>query len=188
MAKKILFFTVFLLVFCNCYSTRKAVREAQPYSRQINWPAAYQPEKAGFYVHNKMDINASPEVVWNILLRAETWPAWYPGAAAVQVKNTPEGNLSDGSVFTWKTMGLHFESTVREFEPFSRLSWESRKKSIKGYHAWLILPTENGCMLVTDESQHGWLTFFEKTFQPKKLQRLHAAWLEAIKQKAEDKN
>ena len=69
--------------------------------------------------------------------------------------------------------------------PASRLSWESRKKSIKGYHAWLILPTENGCKLITQESQYGWLTFFEKLFQPNKLRKLHDVWLAEIKNKAE---
>lgn len=61
----------------------------------------------------------------------------------------------------------------------------SEKKSIKGYHAWLIIPTETGCRLISDESQHGWLTFMEKTFQPQKLERLHDVWLAAIKAKAE---
>ncbi len=34
---------------------------------------------------------------------------------------------------------------------------------------WLIIPTEYGCKLITDESQNGWLTFFEKLFQGKNL-------------------
>ena len=82
-------------------------------------------------------------------------------------------------------MGLDFESAVKEFIAPSRLSWESRKKSIKGYHAWLIIPTEKGCKLITEESQHGWLTFFEKVFQPNKLRKLHDVWLNEIKIKAE---
>ena len=53
------------------------------------------------------------------------------------------------------------------------------------YHAWLILPTETGCKVITDESQNGWLTFFEKTFQPKKLKKLHDVWLTELKKKAE---
>ncbi len=185
--KKAIVITVILLILllASCTSTKKKVAASQPFPEQINWPDEYSPGKAGFFVHNEININASSTVVWNILLQAETWPDWYEGAAEVKVKNSANGMLNAGDVFTWKTMGLDFESTIREFEPYSRLSWESVKKSIKGYHAWLIVPTENGCTLVTEESQHGFLTFLEKTFQPKKLEKLHQIWLEEIKKKAE---
>lgn len=185
MTKIILFISFIALCCTSCYSVKKAVSEAQPYSDIIHWPAEYEPAKAKFYVHNKIDIKASPEIVWNILLQAEEWADYYEGASNVKVQNAENGILRENSVFAWKTMGLDFESTIKEFVPFSRLSWESQKKSIKGYHAWFILPTETGCTLVTDESQHGWLTFMEKTFQPKKLYKLHDIWLMEIKKKAE---
>ncbi|MEO0727295.1 MAG: SRPBCC domain-containing protein [Bacteroidota bacterium] len=183
---KFQFLTLLLaLLMSSCYSVKKSV-EASPYAKQINWPAPYAPEEAKFYVHNSIEIAAAPEVVWEILLAAETWPAWYEGATDVQVQSNDDGLLTEEAVFSWTTMGLDFTSTIREFEPPYRLSWESEKKSIKGYHAWLIIPTKTGCQLITDESQHGWLTFMEKTFQPQKLERLHDVWLAAIKDKAEN--
>lgn len=174
-----------VFVFISCTSTKKKVAASQPYPEQINWPVNYDPVEAGFFVHNEIDIKASPQTVWSILVQAETWPYWYEGAFNVKVKDSDTGLLTEDAVFSWKTMGFDFESTVKEFEPNERLSWESVKKSIKGYHAWLIVPIENGCKLITEESQHGFLTFLEKTFQPKKLEKLHQIWLEQIKQKAE---
>ena len=50
---------------------------------------------------------------------------------------------------------------------------------------WLIVPRGDKCLLITDEAQRGWLTFFEKLFQPNKLHRLHDEWLAGIKKKAE---
>lgn len=155
-------------------------------AKSIRWPAEYDPARSKFFVHNEIEINASPAAVWSVLMPAETWPQWYEGAKDVAIVSGGSGGLlSDGAVFTWKTMGLKFRSSVKEFVPHERLSWESRKSSIRGYHAWLILPTPTGCRLITDESQNGWLTFFEKTFQPKKLHRLHDVWLAEIKRKAE---
>ncbi len=186
--KKAIVLTILLslaLLF-SCTSSKKKVAASQPYPSQINWPDEYEPVTAGFFVHNEIDINASPETVWEILLQAETWPDWYEGASNVNVINSDSGLLTKDATFTWKTMGLEFESTIKEFEPNSRLSWESVKKSIQGYHAWLIIPSDNGCTLVTEESQHGFLTFLEKTFQPKKLEKLHQIWLEEIKRKAEE--
>lgn len=156
-----------------------------PPAERINWPAAYEPSQTNFYVHNEIEIAAPPEVVWAVLIQAETWPEWYRGAANVKLQNSADGVLGPGAVFTWKTMGLNFVSTVREFEPPTRLSWESVKPSIQGYHAWLIIPTPTGCRLVTDESQTGWLTTMQKIFRPTALHKLHDEWLAQIKRRAE---
>jgi len=155
---------------------------------EIYWPEEYIPSESKFFVHNNIFIEASAETIWEIIIQAETWPEWYEGAENVEIINSDSGILDSTSVFTWKTMGLNFTSTITEFAPPYRLSWESSKRSIQGYHAWLIIPTSNGVFLVTDESQNGWLTFLEKTFQPNKLHRLHDIWLSEIKKKAEQKN
>ena len=93
--------------------------------------------------------------------------------------------LDAGSVFDWRTMGLRFTSVVRECGAPYRLSWESSRGAIRGYHSWLIEPTEKGCRVMTAESQKGWLTFLEKTFQPRKLHRLHGIWLMNLKERSE---
>lgn len=143
----------------------------------INWPAEYEPSRSKFYVHNEIEISAPPQVVWDILMRAEQWPDCYEGAPSVKILDSGTGLLHANSSFQWKTMGLNLVSTIREFVPNERLSWETKKGSMQGYHAWLIIPTATGCRVVTDESQNGWLTFFEKLFQRNKLHRLHDVWL-----------
>lgn len=171
--------TLFLFIFVLNHLA------AQTDSLRINWPAAFAPENANFFVHNEIEINASPQKVWEILIKAKAWPTWYSGAEKVNFGTQTDSLLTASTVFTWKTMGLHFVSTIKEFVPGQRLSWQSDKSSIQGYHAWLIIPTAKGCKLITDESQKGWLTFFEKTFQRHKLFQLHNHWLSLIKQKAE---
>lgn len=152
---------------------------------KINWPPNYEPSKSKFFVHNEIEIEATPEEVWQILIDAESWATFYKGAQNVKIQDTSQAVLQANSVFRWKTMGLQFDSYIREFVPNSRLSWESKRSNIQGYHAWLIVPQANGCRLITDESQNGWLTFFEKLFQPRKLKKLHDVWLVEIKKKAE---
>ncbi|MBN8578710.1 MAG: SRPBCC domain-containing protein [Cytophagales bacterium] len=158
---------------------------AEAQDTSIHWPDKYNPATSKFYVHNEIEIAASPERIWSILLDAEAWPKWYKGAQDVRMVKGGGPTLSENSVFEWKTMGMQFESTIQEFEANQRLSWESKKKSIQGYHAWLIIPIPGGCRVITDESQNGWLTFFEKTFQGKKLKRLHDVWLSELKKRAE---
>jgi uncharacterized protein YndB with AHSA1/START domain len=151
----------------------------------INWPARYRPEEAAFFVHNEIEIAAPPEAVWEELIAAETWPEWYEGASGVKVEGGEAGRLGSGSSFAWRTMDLDFVSTVTEFDPPRRLSWESRKWAIQGYHAWLLIPTAGGTRLMTDESQHGILAVLQGIFMPVKLSRLHDVWLAGIKTRAE---
>lgn len=150
---------------------------------KIYWPAAYEPGTSKFYVHNEIEIAAPPEVVWKYLIEALGWESWYPGAKNVNFITPQDSLLAANTSFSWETMGLQFISTIQEFEPYRLLAWESKKKSIQGYHVWLIIPTTTGCKVITDESQNGWLTFFEKTFQGKKLENLHDVWLTELKRK-----
>lgn len=154
-------------------------------SDEINWPEAYRPEDSTFFVHNEIEIAASAETVWNELIAADSWPSWYRGATDLSVEQGNEGRLTSDASIRWRTMGLKFVSRVTEFEPPYRLSWESRKGLIKGYHAWLIIPTGDGVRVVTDEAQHGFLAHMQKIFIPGKLRRLHDEWLEGLKVRAE---
>jgi uncharacterized protein YndB with AHSA1/START domain len=182
---------LFLASVVGCASVPRAGSPENPLSKsaelanRINWPQQYEPKNASFFVHNQIDIDAPPEAVWNVIIQAETWPAWYEGAENVKVLNGKNGVLGARSSFTWTTMGLDFISTVTEFRPPFRLSWESRKSTIQGYHAWLIVPTSTGSRLVTEESQHGFMTLLQKIFVPNKLHQLHDVWLSQIKKKAE---
>ena len=173
-----------ILACASCASISQSIKEAESAPGTINWPEDYAPNSASFFVHNRIDINAPPEVVWDILIQAESWPDWYEGASDVEITGG-SSTIESGSVFTWKTMGLNFSSTVTEFQPPTRLSWESRRSIIRGYHAWLIIPTEFGSTVITDESQHGFLTYMQRIFVPNKLRRLHDVWLAEIKAKAE---
>ncbi|MCI4650890.1 SRPBCC family protein [Phaeodactylibacter sp.] len=170
----------------GCYSVKKSVDRSYPNSKEIQWPEDYQPEESKFFVHNEIDINASAEIVWSVLIQADEWEDYYEGASNLKLIDNTDGRLAESTVFTWKTMGLDFTSTIKEFEAPYRLGWESNKKSIRGYHAWLIIPTENGCQLITSEAQHGFMTFLQKVFVPNKLERLHNEWLTQIKYKSEN--
>ena len=150
-----------------------------------NWPEEYQPENAAFFVHNEITIKAPAEVVWDILIQVEAWPDWYEGAENLAIQAPAKGRLASDAVFTWKTMGLNFESRVAEFKPPRRLAWESRKRVIRGFHAWLIVPTDDGCRVITDESFQGFLAYLQGTFIPNKLHRLHDVFLVELKKLAE---
>jgi len=69
-----------------------------------------------------------------------------------------EGGGSDlfaGACFTWRTFGVDLVSTVEEFVPGERIAWVAKASGVTAYHAWLITPTDLGCHVLTEETQHG---------------------------------
>ena len=170
----------------SCYSVKKTVQRSYPNSQKINWPEAYTPEDSKFFVHNEIDIKASPETVWNILIHAAEWEDYYDGASNLVLIDNHTGKLDEGSVFTWRPWGLISKVPLKKFEAPYRLSWESNRKSIQGYHAWLIITTETGPRLITSEAQHGFMTLPQKMFVPNKLKGLHDEWLAQIKRISEN--
>ena len=159
-----------------------------PETNLVVWPEAFKPEKAKWYVHNEIDINASPEVVWKLLIDAKNWHTYYQGVESeVEYLDPDATTLRDGLAFKMHTMGLHLEPVIKEFVPNERMAWEVNRRNLKAYHAWVIVPTSDGCRLITPEAQNGFLAVMQTLFLPNKLLNLHEDWLELIKQKAENK-
>lgn len=152
----------------------------------IEWPEQFNPEKSDFYVHNEIEINAAPEVVWKLLIEASDWNKWYDNIQNIQFENPQQRNLSSGAKVFWKSMGQELNNTVMQFEPNKALAWQFDEAKIQGYHAWLIIPTENGCKVITDESQTGRLARLQKVFLPNKLRKQHDEWLVKLKEQAEN--
>jgi hypothetical protein len=103
----------------------------------------------------------------------------------VEFLDSSATTLKNGLTFKMHTMGLKLQPVMKEFVPNERMSWEVRRNDLTAYHAWIIVPTANGCRLITPESQNGFLTFLQRIFQPNKLLKLHDKWLRLIKEKAE---
>jgi hypothetical protein len=193
MIKKILIFLLFILVqIASIKSQNKTVntimtKKYDPKTNLVVWPDEFNPEKAKWYVCNEIEINAKPEVVWDILIDAKNWHTFYKGVQSpVEFMDTSATKLKNGLQFKMHTMGLKLKPIMKEFIPNERMAWEVRRGNLTAYHAWVIVPTANGCRLITPESQNGFLTLMQKIFQPNKLLKLHDKWLRLLKERAEN--
>lgn len=163
-------------------------KKYNPTTNLIVWPDEFHPSTAKWYVYNEIEINVKPETVWNTLIDAQQWHLFYKGVQSpVTYFDTSALALRNNLQFNMHTMGLRLTPVVKEFVPNERLAWEVRRNNLTGYHAWVIVPTANGCRLITAEAQNGFLTTMQKIFQPNKLLKLHDAWLRVMKQHAENK-
>ncbi|MGD0645857.1 MAG: SRPBCC domain-containing protein [Candidatus Bathyarchaeia archaeon] len=151
---------------------------------QILWPSRYEPANCPVHARNELELASPPEIVWAWLIRAQLWPTWYPNSANVQFLSGQSPDLALGTRFRWKTFGVTVKSTVLEFVPYERLAWDAHGSGLDSYHPWLIKKTDQGCDVLTEETERGWLARLARTLRPNRIEQLHQVWLEGLRDKA----
>ena len=155
----------------------------------VIWPPAYDPKTSAIYALNDIDVQAPPEVVWKLLVEAESWARYFPAENQVKLpRGEPE--LVLGIHWTRVTVGFPMSLVVTEYEPFRRLAWSTTvdgdATGSSAYHGWVITPTETGCHVLTEETQQG--PFFLEELgrkYPGALYRYHQEWVECLARAAE---
>ena len=152
---------------------------------RIVWPRRYAPGTAPVHVRNAREMRASRDAVWAWLIRAARWPEWYANSSHVTFLLGPPPDLDAGTTFRWKTFGVTIDSTVREFVPPTRIAWDARGLGVDAYHAWLLRPTADGCHVLTEETQYGWLARAGALLLPRRMHRGHERWLDCLETQAQ---
>jgi uncharacterized protein YndB with AHSA1/START domain len=160
------------------------------YDRVI-WPRRYDPKTSAIYALNEIDVKAPPEVVWKLLVDAENWSSYFPAEDQVKIL-TGEPELAVGTRYSRVTVGFLMNLIVTEYVPSRRLSWstvvDGDETGSSAYHGWVITPTEEGCHVLTEETQQG--AFFLEEIgrkHPGALYRYHQDWVESLARAAEAK-
>jgi len=155
-------------------------------SKDIHWPDGFHPEQADLFAHNEIVVHASCEKVFANIVDAQVWPSWYPNSHNVKLLNSPDGKLREGSRFSWDTFGVNIESRVHEFVPGSRIGWFGDGTGMNAYHTFLLLKTDEGCHIVTEEVVKGPGAVEFRQKQPDAMHDGHDLWLNALKQRSEN--
>jgi hypothetical protein len=145
----------------------------------IRWPAHFHPSKVPVHVVNEMFIPADAEHIWAWLVRAPLWPTWYANAKVDWIHDKSR-DLALGVQLHWKTFGVTITSRVQEFVPCERIAWDGTGMGAHVYHAWLIIPKTGGCVVRTEECQHGWGVRVMHLLQPHRMYDGHDLWLKSL--------
>lgn len=144
----------------------------------IHWPDGFSPQQADLFDHSEQAVAAPCTAVWQSLVDAPHWPAWYPNSENVRLAQGSE--LAAGRGFQWRTFGLEVSSHVHEFEPQQRLGWFGHAKELDAYHTWLLQPQGQACLVVTEEVVRGPAAVALRREQPQAMHQGHALWLERL--------
>ena len=148
----------------------------------IKWPEDMTPSRSPIHFTNELEVAASPETIWSLLVDPVAWPSFYPGVGHVEVLDGHE-SLRLGTRFETNLAGQDVYASVQEFEPMTRIAWGGGPKAsleLKAYHAWIITPTPSGTQLWTEETMQGplWIELAKQA--PDTFWRTHQKLLEDL--------
>ena len=52
---------------------------------KVAFPPDHDPRVSALYALNEIDVNASPEVVWQLLVDAENWSTYFPPENQIRI-------------------------------------------------------------------------------------------------------
>jgi len=134
-------------------------------------------------VYNELMMDASPERIWAVLVRAALWPNWYPNSRNVHIEGRGP-DLYLGARFSWITFGVCLHSSVKEFTPNQRIAWTAKFVGVEAYHAWQIETVGQRTQVITEETQYGWLARAANFLMPNRMYDYHQLWLERLAREA----
>jgi uncharacterized protein YndB with AHSA1/START domain len=155
----------------------------------VIWPEQFDPKISAIYALNDIDVKAPAEVVWKLLVDAENWSDHFPPEDQVKILSG-ESELMLGTKFHRVTVGYPMSPIVTECVPGRRLAWSTTvdddETGSTAYHGWVITPMEDGCHVLSEETQQG--EFFLELIgrkHPGALFRYHQDWVEGLARAAE---
>jgi uncharacterized protein YndB with AHSA1/START domain len=145
----------------------------------IRWPEEMAPSRSPIHFTNELEVAASTETIWSLLVDPKAWLSFYPKIEYVRLLGGHE-TLQLGTQFEASLAGEDVVASVEEFEPMTRIAWSGHPRgseASKAYHAWIITPTPDGCHLWTEETMQGpvWIDLAKKA--PDAFWRTHETLL-----------
>ncbi len=132
-------------------------------------------------VRSTIEIESTPDNVWNIMSDLENWPRWNPEIRSVRLA----GPFAEGTEFKWKAGPGTIRSRLTAIEKPGTLGWTGITFGIRAVHVWGIRSIDGKTLVTTEESWDGvHVRLFRKHFS-KMLEKSIRTGLRYLKAEAE---
>lgn len=129
----------------------------------------------------EIEIDADPNIVWNILADIEAWPNWNGDVESA----TLNGELKPGTQFQWKAGPGKITSVLQDVEPPHLIAWTGKTLGIKAIDVFKINVVDGKTIVHEEESWEGLLSRAMHGRLQKMLETSLQSGLEALKTEAE---
>jgi hypothetical protein len=132
----------------------------------IKWPENMAPSRSPIHLTNELEVAASPETIWSLLVDPKAWPSSHPCVEHVHLLHKG-ALLRVGKRLETNLAGQDLFASMQEFERFTHTAWGGLPKvaeDSKAHHAWIITSTATGSHLSTEETMRGshWIELAKK--------------------------
>lgn len=138
-------------------------------------------EEAPLVAKVRIEIDADPAVVWDIISDIEAWPQWNP-----DVKNASlQGELKAGTQFQWKAGPGKITSVLQNVEPPHILAWTGKTMGINAIDVFKIDFIDGKTIVKEEESWEGLISRVMSGKMQKMLEDSLKSGLKSLKKEAE---
>jgi uncharacterized protein YndB with AHSA1/START domain len=128
-----------------------------------------------------IEIQAKPEIVWDLLADIDSWPSWNPDIKEAKLT----GGLNVGSSFRWKAGPGTITSTLEQVDRPREIGWSGRTMGVIAVHVYRLERHGEGTSVHTEESFDGLIPRLLKGPTRRTLQRGIDGGLASLKAEAE---
>jgi len=129
----------------------------------------------------QIQIDAPPEVVFEVLSDLSGWPSWNSDVRSISVS----GPVQPETRFRWKAGGATMSSRLEVVTPPSEIGWTGKAMGINAVHVFQFEGRNGGTRAKSQESFRGLIPSLLTGYSRKILQRGIDGILSALKVEAE---
>ena len=137
-------------------------------------------ENAGIKDRHSIIINTPVKKVWALIEAIENWPDWNSVVKRISI----DGDVEEGTEFTWNLNGTKIDSQVERLQVQNILSCTGRSRWIKSIFVWQVESDDDQTIVTLSVSMQGLFSTFFKSHQ--NVYNDILGWLECLKTKAEE--
>ena len=138
-------------------------------------------ENAPVVAKVKIEIEADPDIVWDILTDIESWPKWNPDVKMATLR----GELKAGTQFDWRSGPGKITSVLQNVEPPHLIAWTGKMMGINAIDVFKLNPVNSKTEVVEEESWEGLISRVMRGRMQKILEESLKAGLKSLKAEAE---
>jgi len=136
-------------------------------------------------VEDRIELSASPEVVWACFADLNKWPHWFP--ALVEVEWITGTSLTMGAQFS-QTLKFGFPlgkitivATVVEVSALPYVAWEGKVAGMEAIHGFRLDATAAGTEMLSRHEFYGPLALLARVFFTRRVHKIYQAALKGLK-------
>ncbi len=108
------------------------------------------------FIEDKIVIQATRELVWQVTIDVESWPLWSPVMEKVARKDSGDFKAGSSALIKQKLLP-ETRWVVDELTPNKSFSWQAKALGIEMDATHILIPDDSGAISILRMEMQGWI-------------------------------